>query len=379
MSHLSSEDSPVTWRAFLSRFALLGLTGFGGPPAHLASLRRTWVDSGNIDAREFESVIASASIAPGPTSTQVAMWVGWHQRGVRGSIVAALLFISPTVVLMTVFAAALKNHGDWSRWILECATGAAWMMPAVVLTSSWNLVPRNMRPLHRKLTSEKRWFIGWMLTAFVFEQFRWVNPVAIIVVAGFVMLIRGMPRKVDSSLLSGWFLSSKGATFAGLALKVGLLSFGGGFVIVPIMRADAVTSHHWMSEQVFVAAVALGQLTPGPVFSTLSAVGYFADGLRGAIIGAILAFVPSLVLVNLAANRLLRIRESRSVEQFLLGAFPTSLGLIAGTAPLFVSTIHGWIGTLAAVGGLIALATRRVPLPVVLFAGAALGLAVPHP
>jgi len=375
VSNPASSRSNVSWRTLVSRFALLGVTGFGGPPAHLASMRRSWVDRGDIDAREFEAVFASASLFPGPTSTQVAMWVGWRQRGLRGSLVAAALFISPAVVLMTLFAMGLSTNSTWSQWILRGATGAAWILPAVVITACWALVPTTMKPLHRHITTEKKWFVWWALLAGVLEQFQFVNPVVIIVGAGLVMVII---RQRVSGPLAGWLLTSGSTAFAGLALKVGLLSFGGGFVIVPILRADAVTTHHWMSEQVFVATVALGQLTPGPVFSTVAAIGYFADGVRGALVGALLAFAPSFVLVNVASTHLTRLRATPAAQAFLSGALPASLGLIAGTAPLFMRAISSWIGAAAALVGLFAIGSRRVTAPLVLLLGAGLGLLVIH-
>jgi len=370
----------TSWRTLIRRFAVLGLTGFGGPPAHLASLRKTWIESGEIASAEFEDALASASLLPGPTSTQMAMWVGWRQRGTAGASVAALLFITPAVLLVTALAIGLYSNEEWGRWILKGATGASWMMPAIVLTTTWSLIPPAMKDQLRsnRPSVESRWFFAWLLLAAFAEQFRAVNPLLVIVFAGFVMMFKGRRHNLDARPALLWSAWSVTPTVAGLALKIGLLSVGGGFVIVPIMRAD-VLAHHWMSQQEFIVAVALGQLTPGPVFSTIAAIGYFAAGLPGALIGALLAFLPSYLAVVTLAPKLDRLRSNPNVRQFFLGALPASTGLIVGTLPLFAVSIHQWVGAVMALLAAVALVTKRVPVALVLLGGVVAGVLLAHP
>lgn len=371
----------TSWRTLIRRFAVLGLTGFGGPPAHLASLRKTWIDSGEIASSEFEDALASASLLPGPTSTQMAMWVGWRQRGTAGASVAALLFITPAVLLVTALAIGLYANKEWGHWIMKCATGATWMMPAIVLTTTWSLIPPAMKSQLRitRTSVESRWFFAWFLVAAVAEQFRSVNPLLVIVFAGAVMMFRGRSQDLDARPALLWSAWSVTPSVAGLALKIGLLSVGGGLVIVPIMRADAVVAHHWMSQQDFIVAVALGQLTPGPVFSTIAAIGYFAAGLPGAAIGALLAFLPSYLAVVTLAPQLDRLRANPGVRRFFAGALPASTGLILGTLPLFAVSIHQWVGGAIALVALVDLATKRVPVALVLLGGVVAGLLLAHP
>ena len=128
-----------------------------------------------------------------------------------------------------------------------------------------------------------------------------------------------------------------------VAFKVGALSYGGGFVIVPLMQHDVVVTYHWMTGAQFLNAVALGQVTPGPVVQTMAVVGYAAGGLGGGLLAALIVFAPSFVFVLVGAPHFDRIRANSSVESFLTGAGPAVIGAIAGSAiPLGLTVQHLW-------------------------------------
>ncbi len=130
---------------------------------------------------------------------------------------------------------------------------------------------------------------------------------------------------------------------AWVALKVGALSFGGGFVIIPLMQADAVHHYHWMTNSQFLNAVALGQITPGPVVQTVSVVGYAAAGVGGALLAALIAFAPSFVFILAGARHFGALRTNRLAQSFLGGAGPAAIGAIAGAAiPLALAIAHLW-------------------------------------
>jgi chromate transporter len=128
---------------------------------------------------------------------------------------------------------------------------------------------------------------------------------------------------------------------AWVAFKVGALSYGGGFVIIPLMQHEAVTTYHWMSSAQFLTAVTLGQITPGPVVQTVAVVGYAAKGIVGGLIAALIAFAPSFVFVIVGGPHFDQIRANRSVESFLTGAGPAVIGAIAGSAVLLGRTFQG--------------------------------------
>ncbi|MGH2932940.1 MAG: chromate transporter, partial [Gaiellaceae bacterium] len=156
-----------------------------------------------------------------------------------------------------------------------------------------------------------------------------------------------------------------------VALKVGALSYGGGFVIVPLMQQDAVTHYHWMTSGRFLNAVALGQVTPGPVVQTVAAVGYAAAGVGGGLLAALVAFSPSFAFVLLGAPRFGRLRESRTVQAFLGGAGPAAIGAILGVSvPLARALSDSWqFGVLGGAAVLLLLARRGV-VPTLVLAGA---------
>ena len=130
---------------------------------------------------------------------------------------------------------------------------------------------------------------------------------------------------------------------AWVAFKVGALSYGGGFVIVPLMQHDAVTTYHWMTGAQFLNAVALGQVTPGPVVQTVAVVGYAAGGVGGGLLAALIAFAPSFAFVLVGGRHFDQIRANRAVEAFLTGAGPAVIGAIAGSAiPLGLAFGHLW-------------------------------------
>jgi chromate transporter len=156
------------------------------------------------------------------------------------------------------------------------------------------------------------------------------------------------------------------------ALKVGALSFGGGFVIIPLMRADAVDRYHWLTRSQFLNAVALGQITPGPVVQTVAAVGYGAAGVGGGLLAALVAFSPSFAFVLLGAGRFDRLRRNESARAFLDGAGPAAIGAILGVAvPLVRDLGPAWQYAVLGAAALLLLGLRRGVVPTLLLAGAA--------
>jgi len=128
-----------------------------------------------------------------------------------------------------------------------------------------------------------------------------------------------------------------------VAFKVGALSYGGGFVIIPLMQRDVVHTYHWMTGVQFLSAVALGQVTPGPVVQTVAVVGYAAAGVGGGLLASFVAFLPSFVFVLVGAPRFGLLRKNRGVQAFLTGAGPAAIGAIAGsTIPLGLELAHLW-------------------------------------
>ena len=190
-------------------------------------------------------------------------------------------------------------------------------------------------------------------------------------------LARGATQQLDRPR-AAWPLLAAGADPAGAgglvwtAFKVGALAFGGGFVIVPLMESDAVNTYHWMTHAQFLNAVALGQVTPGPITQTVAAVGYAADGFPGAVLAAVVAFAPSFLFILLGAARFERLLVNERALSFLAGAAPAAAGAIIGAAvPLTMAISAGWQYAVLAASAVALIPLRRAIVPTLILAGCA--------
>ena len=343
----------------------IGCTGFGGPPTHIAMLRRLTVERhGWLDETEFEDAIAATNILPGPASTQLAIFCAWRLRGVRGALVGGAFFICPGLAAIIALAAVFLATAP-PFWIKGAALGAGAAVAAVAVNAALGLLPASWRRAGGLPGRQARWVVFAMaggLAAATVGTFL----VLVLIGCGLVELaISGRPR--PPTRLTGLVAAPLGVVAAGgmgalawVALKVGALSFGGGFVIIPLMQADAVHHYHWMTNSQFLNAVALGQITPGPVVQTIAVVGYAAGGVAGALLGALIAFAPSFVFVFAGARHFGALRTNRLVQSFLGGAGPAAIGAIAGASiPLALALTHGWQVVVLAGAALAIIGLRR--------------------
>jgi chromate transporter len=332
----------------------IGITGFGGPPAHIALLRRLCVDEkGWLTAREFEDGVAATNMLPGPASTQLAIFCAWRLRGRLGAVVGGLCFIVPgLVVILGLSAVFLATHPP--LWVQGAAAGAGAAVAAVALRASLELMPAGWRRAGDQRSDRFRWLFYLVAGA---ASAATIGPylVLVLLACGLIEMAtragrwRG-PAHGALVLFPGVVPALGGmAALAWVAFKVGALSYGGGFVIVPLMQHDAVSTYHWMTATQFLNAVALGQITPGPVVQTVAVVGYAAGGLGGGLIASFIAFAPSFVFVLVGAPHFERLRASVGVQAFLTGAGGAAIGAIAGAAiPLGLALVHLWqLGILA--------------------------------
>jgi chromate transporter len=372
--------APVRLRTIGREWLRLGCIGFGGPPTHIILLRRLCVEQRRwIEAKEFEDAIATTSLLPGPASTQLAIYCAWRLRGATGAILGGLCFIVPGLVLILALSAVfLAGHPP--NWVLGAAVGAGAAVPAVALSAARGLIPASWARIGARRGQKARWTAYAVLGAAAAAT---AGPylVLVLVACGVTEIVirrqaqttlPGSVRAVVPTLaLHVGAFGGLGA-LAWVAFKVGALSYGGGFVIIPLMQYDAVSTYHWMTGAQFLNAVALGQVTPGPVVQTVAVVGYAAAGVGGGLLGALVAFAPSFAFVLLGGKHFDRIRANATVGSFLTGAGPAVVGAIAGSAvPLGLSFGHLWqIPVLA--GALAWLFTlRRGVVSALLIAGAA--------
>ncbi len=319
----------------------LGLIGFGGPPTHIALLRRLVVDRRRwMSARAFEDANAACGMLPGPASTQMAIYCAYRVAGPLGAVIGGLGFIVPAVVVILALSAVVLGHAP-PLWVRGAGAGASAAVPAVAAQAARGLLGPSLEGA-RSRSAVPAW-TGYVIAGGVAAAIIGSYLVLVLVACGVVELLRRRPTASLPSIggPAAFATISAGGygALAWTAVKVGALSFGGGFVIIPLMQGDAVHVNHWMTNAQFLNAVALGQITPGPVVATIAAVGYAAHGLAGGIMAASIAFAPSFAFVLLAGRRFDGLRELPRPRAFLDGAGPAAIGAIAGAAVTLASVL----------------------------------------
>jgi chromate transporter len=355
----------------------IGCMGFGGPPTHIALLRELCVDRyGWLEPAEFEDAVASCNLLPGPASTQLSILCAWRLRGTAGALVGGLCFIVPGLVLILALA-ALFLDGSPPSWVRGAGAGAGAAVAAVAVHAATGLVPASWARAPRRA----RWLAYVAGGAFA-SAFLGPLVVLVLIACGIAEVLTrrlsGGTPLTSLSVLPMTALVSATPALVWVSFKVGALSYGGGFVIVPLMQADAVSVHHWMTSGQFLNAVALGQITPGPVTHTVAVVGYAAGGVVGGLLAAVVAFSPSFAFILLGARHFDRLRRSARVRAFLDGAGPAAIGSILGASvPLARALQHGWqVGVLVAALASLLVLRRGVLATLLAAAVVGAGLAV---
>jgi len=352
----------------------IGCIGFGGPPAHIAMLHHLCVTRrGWLSEHEFEDAIATTNLLPGPASTQLAIYCAWRLRGIAGALIGGLSFIVPGLILILSLAALFLADSP-PQWVLGAGAGSGAAVAAVALQAAASLTPASWR----RAAAQPRWVLYALAGAISAATIgAWLVLVLLACGALEVTLRRAQPNHRTAGIYAWPLLAAAAAPTGGLlalswvAFKVGALSYGGGFVIIPLMQHDAVDTYHWMTDGQFLNAVALGQITPGPVVHTVAVVGYAAAGLGGALLATTIAFAPSFSFVLIGAERFDRLRTNPTVRTFLDGAGPAAIGAIAGAAiPLAGALSETWQFVVLATAALALFALRRGVVLTLIAAGA---------
>ena len=353
----------VPVRTVVREWARLGALSFGGPPAQIALLRELTVERRRwIDAREFEDANAATQLIPGPGSTQLAIYCAHRIAGTAGAVAGGLAFILPGLLLILAISAVALSDSP-PTWVEGIGAGAAAAVVAVVVRVGVDFARASLAGRRGGAWARTVLYLAVGAAAAIFAG---AALVLALLACGLVELAW---RRRSRAALHAWplalVLGATGAAalppLAWTAFKVGALSYGGGFVIIPLMQADAVDTYEWMTRSEFADAVAFGQLTPGPVVQTVAMVGWAAAGLPGALLASVVAFAPSFLVVALTGERFERLRGSGSARAFLDGAGPAAAGAILGVAvPLLAALEVGW--QYAVLGGAAVLVLRLSPV-----------------
>ncbi|HZD39021.1 MAG TPA: chromate efflux transporter [Actinomycetes bacterium] len=361
-------------------FLKLGTIGFGGPAAHIALMhdevvtRRRWLDE-----QRFLDLIGATNLIPGPNSTELAIHLGYARARWRGLVTAGVCFILPAFAIVLALAWSYVRYGR-----TPAADGLLYgIKPVVVAIIAWALLKLVPTAVRGVLT-------GLIGAAAVACYLLGVNELLILAAgAAALLLARVGPvwlRRAPLPLLLPLLVAAQGGlgdASAGrlwrlllIFLKIGSVLYGSGYVLLAFLHGDFVDRLGWLTQGQLLDAIAIGQVTPGPVFTTATFVGYVVAGMPGAILATIGIFLPSFVLVGLLARLVRHVRDHLWSAALLDGVNAAALGLMAGVTWQLGRTalVDPLTGVLFA-GGLLALWRLRLNSAWLIAAGAAVGLA----
>ncbi|HVB20611.1 MAG TPA: chromate efflux transporter [Ktedonobacteraceae bacterium] len=354
-------------RSIAALFLRLGIIGFGGPLAHIGLMEDAYVKRRQWTTREeFLEGLAVCNLLPGPTSTQLSIYLGYLYGGIPGGLVSGTCFIAPAFVLVLILSWAYIQYGALPA-VDALFVGIGPVVVAIIVNTLY-------RSSKTALTTISSWCIG--ILACVFTVLPLLPPsfnlVTILLLSGLVgMLIYGRPHQSSatpkttdvsepteqkdepsnhkgtlksiafSPLLAAktlvYALPTAAVSLVTLSLvfvKIGLLMFGGGLVVAPLLQQELVDGPHWLTTRQLLDGLALGQLTPGPVTVVATFAGYAVSGVTGAIVATVSVFLPSFILVLSLTPLLRRIRNAPLAKAFLKGITAGALGAIAAAAIL---------------------------------------------
>lgn len=322
-------------------FLRLGTIAFGGPAAHIAMMEAEVVRKrGWLTREHFLDLLGAVNLIPGPNSTEMAIHIGLVRAGWRGLLVAGTCFIIPAMVIVLALAMAYVRYGTLPEivWLLY---GVKPVVIAIVVQALWGLGK----------TAVKGPLTGAVGLAVIVLSFLGVNEILLLFAGGFlVMAVENLQEawgngagavSLTAPILLGGSPASAAVATAGATvpvtlwslmaffLKVGSILFGSGYVLLAFLRADLVQRWRWLTDQQLIDAIAVGQFTPGPVFTTATFIGYVVAGVPGALLATFAIFFPSFVFVAASNPFIPRLRQSRWTAGFLDGVNVASLGLMA--------------------------------------------------
>lgn len=315
-------------------FLRLGLIAFGGPAAHVAMMRdevvrrRQWLTE-----RQFLDLLSAANLIPGPNSTEMAIHIGWARRRWAGLLVAGVCFIVPAMLMTGALGWAYVRFGRLpeTAWLLW---GVKPVILAVVAQAIWRLAP----------AAAPSWPLRAVGAVAAAAAAFGLNDIAILFAAGVLTVAArtgsdrsgGAVRQLVPVLpIAASAAGASAVTLSGLFgvfVKIGSVLFGSGYVLLAFLRADLVHRLHWLTEGQVIDAVAAGQITPGPVFTTATFIGYVLAGPSGALVATAGIFLPAFVFVAASGPLVPRLRASRLAAGFLDGVNVASLALMAVVA-----------------------------------------------
>lgn len=362
-------------------FLRLGAIAFGGPAAHIAMMddevvkRRQWMSRDNL-----LDLIGVTNLLPGPNSTELAIHIGYERAGWAGLLVAGSCFILPAMILVWLLAIVYVRYQTVPQveWLLY---GIKPVIIAIVLQALWKLGQKAAKDTPTTVA-------GIMAIA---AYFAGLNEILLLLSLGIVVMLIKNWQNSDRTgnglylLPFSGILAQVGVATTAVSLgwgsvfwfflKIGSVLYGSGYVLLAFLQRDLVERNHWLTSQQLLDAVAIGQITPGPVFTTATFVGYLLAGNAGAIAGTLGIFLPAFLLVGIVNPWVTKLRQFTWAGGFLDGVNAASLGLMAGvTYTLGRAALIDWLTAIVAILSAIALVRFKINSVWLVVAGGLIGL-----
>ena len=342
-------------RELASVFLKLGCTAFGGPAAHIAMIETEVVEQRQWLTREhLLDLYSMTNLIPGPNSTELVMHIGQERAGWKGLIVAGLSFILPAMTIVWVLAIAYSRYQTLPN-VDHILAGIKPVILALIAQALWKL----------GRSAVQDWLTGLIASLTLVACSVGVNEVMWLVLMGVAMMLWRNWRQLKNinlaaSLPLGLWPHQELSIFA-LFLKIGLVMYGGGYVLIAFLQRELVDRQHLLTSQQLLDAVAVGQITPGPLFTTATFVGYLLAGHGGAIAATVGIFLPGFVLVAILHPWISKMRQSPWARGFLDGINPAAWGLMAIVSwQLATTSIHSWVTGLMTIASLMILLKWRI-------------------
>ncbi len=364
-------------RELIAYFLRLGAVGFGGPVALVGLMERDLVAGrGWLTRDEMREVIAVSQSLPGPLAIQVGIFISYLRCGFWGAWAGGWAFILPNFLAVAALGALYVHFGGLS-WMTAIFYGVSPAVIALILHSCWRLAKLGMEDRFQWLIAGLAFAITVALQAEVALLFIGAG-IAGILYYGTLFRSASALGAIAAPLSVGTTQTASGGILAKLLfffLKAGSLTFGSGLVIVPFLEKGLVQEMGWLDPHQFLVAVAIGMLSPGPVVITATFVGYLVAGFWGSLVSTIGIFLPSFLLILIAAPILRRHRGNLNVQGFIKGAYAAAIGTILGACVLLGRIAIGdWPTVLIAAGSLAVLFRFKISNPALVAATAAIGL-----
>ena len=369
----------------LRLFLRLGLTAFGGPAAHISLMQREAVERRKwMSQTQFLDLVGACNLLPGPGSTQVAMALGYSRGGWIGLCIAGACFILPASLATLALAWTYVRYGGLPQ-VQGLLYGTKPVMVAIIVQAIWKL----------GRTAYRRWLLALAGIACFAAAIFGAPPIAVLLASGGVAMLASWQRNRSTTAMgvaglpltaSGGAAGAVGAT--GLAplffvfLKLGVIVFGSGYVLVAFLKADLVDRLHWITGPQLLDAITAGQVTPGPVFATATFLGFLLRGWPGAAVATAAIFLPSFLMAGMVGALAGHIRKSVLAAAFLDGVNAAAVALMAAVAIVLgrATFLDGWTWVLGLVSAALLL-RYKVNASWLILSGATLGIllhSIPH-